>query len=60
MKVSVGSLMCDVEPVHDDVAGQDFQATVLTRWLTEVDPKITPSSRTLLATAPRTEARDGR
>jgi hypothetical protein len=52
--------MCDVEPVHDDVAGQDFQATVLTRWLTEVDPKITPSSRTLLATAPRTEARDGR
>ncbi|OAF02977.1 hypothetical protein AYJ54_25625 [Bradyrhizobium centrolobii] len=31
MKVSVRSLMYDVEPVHDDVAGQDFQATVQER-----------------------------
>src|SRR5215472_1823261 len=28
MKVSVRSLMCDVGPVHDDVAGQDFKAAM--------------------------------
>ena len=31
MKVSAGSLICDIGPVHNDVAEQDFKAT-MTKW----------------------------